>query len=33
VAKDKTIEGDNQVSLERMESTLGELKHTERTPY
>ena len=26
VAKDKTAEGDNQFSLEKMESTLGELK-------
>merc|ERR1712154_409807 len=26
VAKDKTEEGDNQFSLEKMESTLGELK-------
>ena len=27
VAKDKTEEGDNQFSLEKMESTLGELKN------
>lgn len=26
VAKDKTAEGENQFSLEKMESTLGELK-------
>ena len=26
VAKDKTSEGENQFSLEKMESTLGELK-------
>ena len=26
VAKDKSAEGDNQFSLEKMESTLGELK-------
>merc|ERR1711994_794563 len=27
VAKDKTVEGENQFSLEKMESTLGELKN------
>merc|ERR1712243_17204 len=27
VAKDKTSEGENQFSLEKMESTLGELKN------
>jgi len=27
VAKDKTAEGENQFSLEKMESTLGELKN------
>ena len=27
VAKDKTTEGENQFSLEKMESTLGELKN------
>jgi hypothetical protein len=27
VAKDKTQEGENQFSLEKMESTLGELKN------
>merc|ERR1712130_801114 len=27
VAKDKSVEGENQFSLEKMESTLGELKN------
>ena len=27
LAKDKTTEGENQFSLEKMESTLGELKN------
>merc|ERR1719430_1524189 len=27
VAKDKSAEGENQFSLEKMESTLGELKN------